>query len=152
MTKALTWLSLLVVLAFYAIIVVLFGFEGPVALAIHFARIAVTVAALIVYIERLPTIFEEVPPPRRDYLLAGINFMLASAVCFSFWNEAGRIFDVDTSIFTNAVAGLFSLFLVVGAGFALIAPDTGGKMIRVIAVAVGVVLSIGLVFIAPLFR
>lgn len=151
MTKTVTWLALIVVLASYAVLVALFGFAGPVALAIHFVRIAVTVAALIVYIQKLPTIFEEVPPPRRDYLLAGINFMLLSAVCFSFWNEAGRIWKVDTSIFTGPVAGLFSLFLVVGAGFAFIAPDTGKKT-RAIAIAVGIVLSVGLVFVAPLFR
>lgn len=155
MTKTITWLSLLVVLAIYTVIVNVFEFEGVIAFAIHFSRIALTVAALIMYIPMIPTIFEEIPPPRRDYLLAAVNFMLLSATCFSFWNEAHRIWpEVDNDIFTGPVAGLFSLFLCVGAGFALVAPDTSGdgKKVRIIAIVVGSVVSVGLVFIAPLFR
>lgn len=151
-TKSFTWIVLAIVLAVYGIVAASVGFQGPVALTIHFIRIVVTVAALVQYIPMLPSVFQEVPAPRRDYLLAGIVFMLLSAVCFSFWNEAGRIFGVDTSIFTGPIAGLFSMFLIVGGSFVLVAPDTGGKGLRRIAVAVGITLAVWLVFIAPMFR
>lgn len=150
MTKMLTWLVLISALMAYGFLVLLFTFKGPIALTMHFGRLTATVGAMIVCMQAVPGLFEEVPPPRRDYLAAGINFMLLSAVCFSFWNEAGRIWNVDTSIFTSPVAGLFSLFLLIGATFVLIAPSR--RATKVIALIVGVVVSIGLVFIAPLFR
>lgn len=160
MIRVLTGLSLFIGLAIYGIIALLFTFEGPVALSLHFIRIAITVAALVLYIQEIPSVFEQVPPPRRDYFLTGINFMLLSSVCFSLWNEAGRIFAVDTSVFTGAISGLFSLFLIIGAGFALIAPDVGEKQDvpvifskpRTIAILIGVVVAVGLVLVAPLYR
>lgn len=146
------WLMLLAGVVLYVTLVALLGFPGLVALAVHFGRVATAVAVLILYIPVLATIFDEVPPPRRDYLLAGIILTWLSAVCFSFWNEAGRVFGVDTSIFTNAIAGFFSLLLVVGGIFHLIAPDVGGGKMRTVAIVIGVILGAGLVFVAPLFR
>lgn len=151
MLRAIIGAWLLLTLLVYVVAVFAFGFAGPVALTIHFSRIALTTSALIIYARMLPDIFSEVPTPRRDYLLAGIVFMMLSSVCFSFWNEAGRIFGVDTSIFTNAIAGLFSLFLIVGAGFVLIAPDVAGRKSRWLALAVGILIAVWLVFIAPYF-
>lgn len=146
------WLSLLATVVLYLSLVVLFGFADIVALGVHFGRVSVAVAVLILYIPVLATIFEEVPPPRRDYLLAGIILTWLSAVCFSFWNEAGRVFGVDTSIFSSPIAGFFSLLLVVGGVFHLIAPDVGRGRTRLIAILIGVLLGAGLVFVAPLFR
>lgn len=141
---------LLVLLGVYVALTTALGYaDSGMAIVLHFVRIAGSVAALIIYIQMAPTLFASIPPPRRDYLLAGINFMLLSAVCFSFWNEAGRIVGVDTSVFSSPVSGLFSLFLVIGCVFVILAPDTG---IRPAALIAGVFLSIGLVFIAPYFR
>lgn len=150
--KYLTWLVLLGVLLLYLVVVAIFSFPGVVAMAIHFTRITVTIAALLIYIRMAPTMFHQVPPPRRDYLFAAINFFLLSATCFSVWNEAGRVFYVDPSIFTSAVAGLFSLFLVIAASFAIVAPDIGGLKPKLIALGIGAILSVVLVFIAPFFR
>lgn len=160
MTRALIWLALAAILIVYWIAVMLFGFEGLVAFSTHFIRIGITTATLIVFIQGFLTLFKGEPPPRRDYLLAGINFMLLSAVCFSFWNEAGRIFLIDTSVFTSPVSGMFSLMLVIGAGLVIFAPPTGEStsLIHVftkrktIALIVGAVISAGLVFVAPLLR
>lgn len=152
MIKMLTWLTLLAVVVVYLIVTSLFTFEGPIALSIHFSRIALTVAGTIVYVRKLPDLFDEIPTPRRDYLIAGVIFFFLSAVCFSVWNEAGRVFGVDPSIFTSPIAGLFSLFLVVASTFVLIAPDQRVREIRIAALIIGAVVSVGLVFIAPLFR
>jgi hypothetical protein len=50
------------------------------------------------------------------------------------------------------VAGLFSLFLIIGAAFLLVAPNTGETRRKTVAIAVGAILGFGLAFIAPLFR
>lgn len=150
--KHLTWLVLAGVIIVYLLIVSVFDFPGPVALSIHFVRITATIAASLIYFQMLPTMFREVPTPRRDYLFASINFFLLSLISFSIWNEAGRIFGVDTSVFTSLVAGLFSIFAIIAAVFAIIAPDTGGNRPKIIAAAIGAILSVGLVFVAPLFR
>lgn len=146
------WITLAGVIFVYFGMVDIFGFAGPIALGLHFLRIVLTISALVIYVQMAPHIFKEVPPPRRDYLLLGINFMLLSAVCFAFWNEASRVWGFNNDVFNNPVSGLFSLLLCIGAIFALIAPDTEGDKPRVIALIIGVVLSIGLVFIAPMFR
>lgn len=146
------WLGLLAALVVYLSLVVALGFPGTVALTVHFGRVAIAVAVLILYIPVIATIFDEVPPPRRDYLLAGIVLTWLSAVGFSFWNEAGRVFDVDTSIFSSPIAGFFSLLLVVGGIFHLVAPDVGEGKTRITAIVIGIILGAGLVFVAPLFR
>lgn len=150
--KALTWLILFSVLATYIGSVWLFGFEGAVALSLHFGRVAMATAVLILYIPSITTLFNEVPPPRRDYLLAGIILTWLSGVSFSTWNEMGRVFGTDPSIFTSPVAGLFSLFLLVGGFFHLIAPDTGGARPRIVALVIGILVAIGIVLVAPYFR
>lgn len=150
--KRSVWIMLAAGVALYASLVAIFGFQGTVAFSVHFGRVAVAVAVLILYVPVIAKIFDEVPPPRRDYLLAGIILTWASAVGFSFWNEAGRIWHVDTSIFTNPIAGFFSLLLVLGGIFHLIAPDTGQGKMRIIAITIGIITGAGLVFVAPLFR
>lgn len=149
------WFVLLAVAALYALLIALFGFEDRVALGVHFGRVAVATAVLIVYFPALKKIFKQVPAPGRDYLLAGIVFSWSSSDLFAFWNEAGRVFGVDTSIFTSPLAGFFSLILVVAGVFHLAAPDSAdlgeGKR-RAIAIVVGVIMAAGLVFVAPLFR
>lgn len=150
--KIFTWLVLLAVLLAYIGSVWLFGFAGPVALALHFGRVSIAVAVLILYIPAITSIFNEVPPPRRDYLLAGIILTWLSGVSFSLWNEMGRVFKVDTSIFTSPIAGMFSLLLLTGGVFHLIAPDTGGTWPRIIALVIGILVAIGVVIVAPTFR
>lgn len=156
--KYLIWLSLLALLTLYAVLVSLFGFEGPIALTIHFTRIAVTVAALVMYFQMIGNLFEGIPPPRRDYLVGSIIFYLLSAVYFSNLNEAGRVFGVDPSVFTSPIAGIGSLLLITAAGFSLIAPDMLDQKTkkktktRVIAIGIGLIVSVCLVIIAPFFR
>lgn len=150
--KFLTWYILIAVVVIYAGVVSIFTFAGMVALSIHFTRIAVTVAGLIIFIRMMPTLFREVPAPRRDYLIGSINFFLISLVSFSFWNEAGRIFGVDTSVFTSYVAGAFSIFAIVASVLALIAADTDGPKPKIIAVVIALVVAVALVFVAPQFR
>lgn len=132
--------------------IALFEFEGTVAIAINFLRVALAAAVLIIYIPAVTHIFKDVPPPRRDYLLAGIILTWGSAIGFAISNEVGRIFKTDTSIFTNPVAGAFSLLLVLGGLFHLMAPGTASKTRTLVAVAIGVVIGVAVVFIAPLFR
>lgn len=150
--KFLTWYILIAVIVVFVSIVSVFPFAGPIAYGIHFIRIAASVAALFIFMRMMPTLFHEVPAPRRDYLIAAINFFLLSLVCFSFWNEAGRIFKVDTSVFTSYVAGAFSVFAIIASILALIAADTDGPRPKIIAVVVALAVAVALVFIAPQFR
>lgn len=150
--RKITWALLLSALTSYVVAVMLFGFPGAVAYSVHFTRIAVTAAVLVLYIPSIASIFTEVPPPRRDYLLAGIVLTWLSGILFSTWNEAGKVAGVDTSIFTSPVAGFFSLLLLLGGIFHLIAPGTNRKSTKVIALVAGLIIAIGIVLIAPLFR
>lgn len=150
-TRALIWSSLACILVVYTIMLVAIGYENRTALVVHFIRIVGTIASLILYIPVALQAFKEDPIPPRDYFLVGIGFILLGTVCFSVYNEAGRIWNIDTNVFTSPVSGLFSLFLVIGA-FLVVKPSTTRVRPRVIAIVAGIILSIGLVFIAPLFR
>lgn len=150
--KRLTWLAILGTFAFYAAAVLVFGFEGAVAYTVQFVRVTIAVAVLVFYLPLLPSIFNEVPPPRRDYLLAGIILTWLSGFSFSTFNEFGRVTGADTNIFTSPVAGFFSLLLVVGGFFHMVAPATGGNRQRLIAVGAGLAVAAGVVIIAPYFR
>lgn len=132
--------------------VAVFGFDGPIAMSINYLRVTLSAAVLIVFIPTLSLIFQEVPPPRRDYLLAGIILTWMSAIGFAVSNEAGRIFDYDTSIFTNPISGAFSLMLVLGGVFHLLAPGVASVRKSFIAVAFGSAIGFLVVFVAPLFR
>lgn len=161
MKRTITWMSLLILALVYVVIVSVFPFEGPVALVLHFSRLAVVVAAFVMMIPMAPTLFKELPPPRIDRLFASVIFMLLSAEYFSVLNEIGRVFGVDTSIFTSPFAGFGSLLLTVGAGWALslsLDPDLPkegkekSEKVLILAIVVGIFVSVGIVFIAPLFR
>lgn len=160
MKQTITWLCLLVVVLTYVAIVSVFPYEGPIALFIHFSRVAFVTAAFVMVVPMAPDLFKELPPPRIDRLFASVLFMLLSAECFSFLNEAHRQWpSVDNDVFTGRIAGLFSLFLTVGAAWVLslsvglqpVATERSKKVL-VIAIVTGVLVSAGLVFIAPLFR
>lgn len=150
--KYLTWYILIAVIVLYVSVVSVFPFSGPIAFSIHFIRIAASIGALFIFMRMMLTLFHEVPAPRRDYLIASINFFVLSLVHFSFWNEAGRIFKVDTSIFTSSIAGVGSVFAIIACILALIAADTDGPKPKKIAIAIAIVIAVALVFIAPLFR
>lgn len=141
-----------VITVLYVGAVLLIGFEGFIALVINFSRVALAAAVLIIYIPALSQIFREVPPPRRDYLIAGIILTWMSGLGFAISNEAGRIFQYDTSIFTNSIAGSFSLLLVLGGVFHLLAPGMASAKKNIVAVLIGIVVGVVVVFIAPLFR
>lgn len=147
-----TLLVLASVLAVFGLVVFLMDFEGPAALTIHFVRITVTIAASIIYIQLVPGMFSGEHSRATVYLFAAINFFVLSLVCFSVWNEMGRLFNVDTRVLSSPVAGLFSVFAIIAAAFAILVPDTGGPRPKVLALIIGAILSVGLVFIAPLFR
>lgn len=150
--KYLTWWILAAVIAAYGLVVSVVPFEGPVAVTIHFCRLAATTASWIIYIQIIPLMFQEIPAPRRDYLLASINFFLLSLIAFSHLNAAGRLFGVDTSVFTSYIAGLFSIFAIIAAVLALKAPDTGGIRPKVIAVIIAIIWTGGFAFFDPVFR
>lgn len=137
--------------ALYIFVVALLGFQGFIANALNFWRVVLSVAVLIVYIPTISEIFREVPPPRRDYLLAGIILTWLSAICFSVSNEAGRIFGYPTSVYVNPLAGAFSLLLVLGGLFHLLAPGTATIKNSIIAVTVGILVGATVLFIAPMF-
>lgn len=136
----------------YVIVVALFGFEGFVAVAINFGRVALAAAVLIIYIPALHDIFREVPAPQRDYLLAGIILTWSSGELFAINNEFARIFGITNSVYHNPVSGSFSLLLVLGAWFHLRAPGTGSSLKTVIAIAIGICVGAIVVFVAPLFH
>lgn len=148
------WVLLLILIASFCGVVLVFPFEGVVALSIHFVRITVTVGGAIIFMPLLPARLKKNIRTwaRGDYLIVAANFFFVSLVCFSFYNEAGRIFDVDTSVFTSFVAGGFSVLAIIASVLAIIAPDTGSNRPKIIAVAIGAVVSVGLVLVAPLFR
>lgn len=135
------WLSFLGVTFLYVAAVALIGFEGPLAATIHFGRIVMPIAALIIYVPKLVDIFKEIPTPRRDYLLVGLLLLLLSAIGFVGMNTAGQ-FGVVTSVFKNPVAGFCSLLLVGGAGFLWFAPDVNIRHgLRVAALVTGLVVG-----------
>lgn len=148
------WVAVVVVTALYTVAVLLFGFEGPIALSMNFARVSLTFAVLILYVPVIMIIFKEVPAPSRDYLLAGIICDRLSSFLFSVSNEAGRVFDYDTSVFTNPVAGYFSLLLIAGAAFYIAAPDATvmNTTKRTVAISIGIVVGVLVGFVAPFFR
>lgn len=150
--KSITWALLFSVMAAYVVSVLLFGFPGVVAYSVHFLRIAVTIGVLVLYIPSITSIFTEVPPPRRDYLLAGIVLTWLSSISFSTWNEAGRITGVDTNVFSSPVSGFFSLLLVFGGAFHLVAPNTSSKHTKIIALISGLIIATAIAIIAPYFR
>lgn len=155
MKSAVVWLVLALIVLAYVTMVTMFGFSGFVAYAVQFWRIAVSVAVLIIYIPALATIFREVPPPGRDYLLAGIILTWLSSVSFSTWNELGRVFGTDVfdgRIYSGSVAGFFSLLLVAGGVFHLLAPSTAKRTTRLFAMVVGGLVATMFVVIAPYFR
>lgn len=149
------WITFaLSVIGIYYVVVALTGFKA-VAIPIHFGRIALAVTVNILFIRALGTIFQEIPAPRRDYLIAGVILNTTSALGFTFWNQAGRQFGVDTSIFTSPVAGFFSLLLDLSFVFmALAAPpaEWGERNWKLIAVMVGIAAGILVAVVAPLFQ
>lgn len=150
--RRLPWLILITVFAVYAGIVAAFGFPEWLGLTIHFARTSVIMAVLILYLPAIAHIFTTVPAPYRDFLLAAIILNSLSNESFSVWNEMGRVFGVDTSIFTSPVAGLFSLMLVIAGISFLKAVETENKHRWITALVVAVIFSTLLVIVAPYFR
>ena len=146
------WMLLGLGFILYVAAVYVIGFEGRVALAIHFARFAVGVTVLAIYIPSVPHIFSTVPAPGRDYLITGIILTWLSNDAFSLWNEAGRLWGVDTSVFTNPVAGFLSLVVLTGGLFHIVAPSIPKRGRRLVAVSLGLISSTLLVFVAPMFR
>lgn len=137
--------------ATYLLIILVIGYAN-VAIWLQFIRVIATVTALIFFIRIVPVIFKDIPPPRSDWLLFGINWFMAGTVGFSVWNEVSKIFDLDSSVYTSAVSGLFSLMLVIGSVSIAIAPDAMNRFVKIGAVMFAVLFSISLVFVAPLFR
>lgn len=146
------WLTILAIPVIYALVVMVVGFTGVVANAIHFSRVSLSVGVLILFLPALGVMFRQVPAPSRDYLLAGNLCLWLSASSFSIWNEAGRVFGVETNIFFSPIAGFFSLLLASAGVFHVIAPDTARWSTRIIAASIGIVVGIIVVFVAPLFR
>lgn len=129
-----------------------FDFAGPLAIGLHFLRIVIVVAVLVLYVPWINDIFKEVPPPFKDYLFAGIVLLMLSNILFSTWNEAARVYGVDNNVFTSPISGFFSLLVVAGGLSLLKAADTEDKNRWVYALLIAVAFGVILVFVAPQFR
>lgn len=139
----------LVVIVVYVGVVTLIGFEGYVSQVLHFIRLAVTMGVLVLYIPAIRHIFAEIPPPRRDYLVAGIMLTWLSGVGFSILNTLGQVHGVERSIFISPVAGFFSLLLLMGGVFHIVAPQTTDDITRREALMIGAIFAALLVIIVP---
>jgi hypothetical protein len=146
------WLILVGVTAIYAALLATVGFPPWLSYGIHFARAVIVMAVLILYLPSIRWIFSSVPPPYRDFLLGGIILTEMSNTLFSVWNEAGRVFDVDTNVFTSPVSGFFSIVLALGGVAFLKAADTANSRRWAYALGIAILSGVGLVFVAPLFR
>lgn len=146
------WIIGILIFLVYFVALALFGFAGPVAYTVHFTRLTIIMAQLILYIPYTYLLFTKIPAPNRDFLMAGTILYPLSNTLFSVWNEFGRIYGVDTSVFTSWTAGLFSLIAAV-AGLALLrAADTDEKDRWIYALIGGVTFGVLLVVVAPQFR
>lgn len=150
--KYLPWILLVSIFSIYLGLVSVFEFAGPIAIGLHFIRIVVVMAVLILYLPAARDIFVTVPPPYRDFLIAGIILTELSNELFSTWNEAARVYGVDNSVFTSPVSGFFSLLVTVGGLSFLKAADTEDGHRWIYALVVAITFGIILVFVAPTFR
>lgn len=150
--RALPWFILVLIVSLYLFLVLMFEYSGWIALTIHFVRTTVVMAVLILYFPVVKDIFKTVPPPYRDFLLAGIILTELSNTSFSIWNEMGRVYGVDSNVFTSPVSGFFSLLVAIGGIAFLKAADTEDARKWFYALAFAIAFSVFLVFVAPLFR
>lgn len=142
----------LAVVAVYVLAVALIGFEGPVAMTIHFIRTSIVMAVLITFIPFMKDMFNGRPYKNRDFLLAGIILTELSNESFSVWNEIGRVFGVNRDVFSSPIAGLFSLFLFLGAVAFLKAADLEESNKWQYSLFFALLFGVLLVFVAPMFR
>lgn len=155
MKSHLGWGVLLAISLVYWSLVAAIGFEGLIAYVVQFSRISTSLAVLIVFVPYISTIFKEVPPPGRDYLLGAIILSWLSGAEFSIWNELGRVFGTDTfdgRIYFSSIAGYFSLTLVAASVLCLLAPSTAKRATRIIAAGVGILVATAFVVVAPYFK
>lgn len=132
----------------YFIIVQIVGYER-IGIAIQFGRVAIATAVLIIVAPELLYVFRQSPAPHRDYFFIGFFLVFLSAVGFAVFNVVGKLFDIDTNIFTSPLGGFLSLMLVAGGTFVVVVPDD--KHLKASAVGVGLVLALLVTIIAPLF-
>lgn len=137
MTNQLWRLFLLSVPIVYSAILYLVGF-GYLALPIHFGRVMFGAAVTALFLPLVPFLFKK-PIQREDYLLASIFFTWTSALGFANLNDIGQTFEINRSIFTSPIAGFFSLLLVIGGVFAVIAPPPDAKFYRTVAISIGII-------------
>lgn len=150
--RYLPWLVLAAIIGTYLGLVSIFPFAGTIAITLHFLRFTVVMAVLVLYLPFIRDIFKTVPTPYRDFLFGGIILTMLSNELFSTWNEAGRIYGVDTSVFTSPIAGFFSLLVIVAGLSFLKAADTENRNRWIYALVIATIFGVLLVFIAPLFR
>lgn len=146
------YLYVLLTLLGYVLAVMLFGFTEIFALGIHFFRIAIIMAVLVMLAPIAGNLFLGVPYKSRDFLLAGIILAMLSNEAFSIWNEMHRIFGVDNDVFTSPVSGFFSLLVALSGVMFLRATGVVENKRWIAALVVSIVFSTLLVFIAPMFR
>lgn len=146
------YLVLLTVFVVYAILVLVFGFTEYFALSIHFIRIGIVMAVLVMFIPSMRYMFTTVPYKSRDFLLAGIILAMLSNELFSIWNEMHRVFGVDNNVFTSPISGFFSLLVALGGLMFLRASDMIERRRWIVSLVIAVLFSILLVFVAPTFR
>ena len=147
------WLIIGLILSAYVAAVSLFGFDGPIALIINFVRAVLAVAILVYYAPALANLFKEDPPPRRDFLVMGILFMVLGAVLSTFWNEWDHVYSLGLTLFNSPVGGLVSLLLTIGFYFMITAPNVERPVIpKWLAILIGVATMGSLLFMWPLFR
>lgn len=138
----------------YTGLVTLVGFEGPIAVSLNFLRVTLSAAVLILFVPFIRWIFVTVPPPQREYFIAGIICQWTSVFFFSLSNEGGKIFEWDSSVFTNPIPGFLSLLVVIAGVLHFFAPDYKDHLVRrrIIALSIGAAIGGFMAFVAPLFR
>lgn len=138
--------AVLVIVAYVALVLLL-GYDA-VSPAINLVRVAAAIAASIIYVPVLTSIFRTEPAPRQDYLLLGIILTWTGIALSAIHNEIGAALGYDPSSMRNPISGLFAVMILGGAFLHVIAPG-GFSAKRVgLAVAFGVAMA-GLLFLLP---
>lgn len=145
------YIFLIAVFGTYIVLVLLFGYIEPIALGVHFLRIGIVMAVLVIFVPSIKYIFVR-PYRSRDFLLLGIILAMLSNELFSVWNEIHRVFGIDNDVFTSPVSGFFSLMVAAAGVMFLRASDVIDENKWILALIIAIIFSGLLVFVAPMFR
>lgn len=115
----------------------LYMYMGP---WLNALRMILAIAILCLYAPTLKNLFRNEPYKDTDYHIAGTMLTWTSIAGFAVWNEAGRIFDIPTTVTVSAIAGYFMMIAGVGGYFVLRAPRIHGTRIA-FAISFGAIIA-----------